>query len=102
MNDLARPALYDAWHDFAAVRPTGETMVANIAGPVCETGDTFAMGRTIDKVVSGDLAIFRTAGAYGATMASTYNRRAPVPDVLVDGDRFAVEIGRAARRERVC
>src|SRR3546814_3796468 len=71
MNDLARPALYDAWHDFAAVRPTGETMVANIAGPVCETGDTFAMGRTIDKVVSGDLAIFRTAGAYGATMAST-------------------------------
>ena len=90
MNDLARPALYDAWHDFAAVRPTGERMVANIAGPVCETGDTFAMGREIDAVVSGDLAVFRTAGAYGATMASTYNSRALVPEVMVDGDRFAV------------
>ncbi|MGN6279583.1 MAG: diaminopimelate decarboxylase [Sphingomonas sp.] len=90
MNDLARPALYDAWHDFAAVRPTGETMTANIAGPVCETGDTFAMGREIDAVKSGDLAIFRTAGAYGATMASTYNSRGLVPEVLVDGDRYAV------------
>ncbi|HEX7655611.1 MAG TPA: diaminopimelate decarboxylase [Sphingomonas sp.] len=90
MNDLARPALYDAWHDFAAVRPTGERMTANIAGPVCESGDTFAMGREIDAVRSGDLAIFRTAGAYGATMASTYNSRGLVPEVLVDGDRFAV------------
>ncbi|WP_010161292.1 diaminopimelate decarboxylase [Sphingomonas sp. PAMC 26617] len=90
MNDLARPALYDAWHDFAAVRPNGRRMTANIAGPVCESGDTFAMGRDIDEVVSGDLAVFRTAGAYGATMASTYNSRALVPEVLVDGDRFAV------------
>jgi diaminopimelate decarboxylase len=90
MNDLARPALYDAWHDFAAVRPTGERMTANIAGPVCESSDTFAMGRDIDAVKSGDLAIFRTAGAYGATMASTYNSRALVPEVLVDGDRYAV------------
>jgi diaminopimelate decarboxylase len=90
MNDLARPALYDAWHDFVAVRPSGERMTANIAGPVCESGDTFAMGRDIDRVASGDLAVFRTAGAYGATMASTYNSRALVPEVLVDGDRFAV------------
>ena len=90
MNDLARPALYDAWHDFAAVAPGGERMVANIAGPVCESGDTFAIGRDIDRVRSGDLAVFRTAGAYGATMASTYNSRALVPEVLVDGDRFAV------------
>ena len=90
MNDLARPALYDAWHDFAAVAPDGTRMRANIAGPVCESGDTFAMGRDIDAVKSGDLAIFRTAGAYGATMASTYNSRALVPEVLVDGDRFAV------------
>jgi diaminopimelate decarboxylase len=90
MNDLARPAMYDAWHDFAAVAPTGARMTANIAGPVCETGDTFAMGRDIDVVKKGDLAIFRTAGAYGATMASTYNSRALVPEVLVDGDRFAV------------
>ncbi|WP_174292719.1 diaminopimelate decarboxylase [Sphingomonas bacterium] len=90
MNDLARPALYDAWHDFVAVSPSGTRMVANIAGPVCESGDTFAMGRDIDAVASGDLAVFRTAGAYGATMASTYNSRALVPEVLVDGDRYAV------------
>ena len=96
MNDLARPALYDAWHDFVAVRPSGERMVANIAGPVCESGDTFAMGRDIDAVGSGDLAVFRTAGAYGATMASTYNSRALVPEVLVDGDRFAVVADRVA------
>ncbi|WP_174297259.1 diaminopimelate decarboxylase [Sphingomonas bacterium] len=96
MNDLARPALYDAWHDFAAVEPTGGRMVANIAGPVCESGDTFAMGRDIDRVASGDLAVFRTAGAYGATMASTYNSRALVPEVLVDGNRYAVVADRVA------
>lgn len=90
MNDLVRPAMYDAWHDFEAVAPDGRRMVANIAGPVCESGDTFAMGRDIDQVQSGDLAVFRTAGAYGATMASTYNSRPLVPEVMVDGDRFAV------------
>jgi diaminopimelate decarboxylase len=94
MNDLARPALYDAWHDFVAVRPTGEKMIANIAGPVCESTDTFAMRREIDVVQSGDLGVFRTAGAYGATMASTYNSRALVPEVMVDGDKFAVVAGR--------
>ena len=96
MNDLARPALYDAWHDFAAVEPSGGRMVANIAGPVCESGDTFAMGRDIDAVASGDLAVFRTAGAYGATMASTYNSRPLVPEVLVDGDRYAVVADRVS------
>ncbi|TXC73807.1 diaminopimelate decarboxylase [Sphingorhabdus soli] len=96
MNDLARPALYDAWHDFAAVAPSGERMIANIAGPVCESGDTFAMARDIDAVGEGDLAVFRTAGAYGATMASTYNSRALVPEVLVDGDRYAVVADRIA------
>jgi diaminopimelate decarboxylase len=90
MNDLARPALYDAWHDFAAVEPTGETMMANIVGPVCESGDTFAIGREIDQMLENDLAVFKTAGAYGATMASTYNSRGLVPEVLVDGDQFAV------------
>ncbi|MEZ5710810.1 MAG: diaminopimelate decarboxylase [Blastomonas sp.] len=94
MNDLARPAMYDAWHDFEAVRPNGERMVANIAGPVCESGDTFAMARDIDVVQSGDLAVFRTAGAYGATMASTYNSRPLVPEVLVDGDRYAIVANR--------
>ena len=90
MNDLARPALYDAWHDFEGVRPSGVKFTANIVWPVCETGDTFAMVREIDEVKAGDLAIFRTAGAYGATMASTYNSRGLVPEVLVNGDKFAV------------
>ena len=90
MNDLVRPAMYDAWHDFVAVRPDGQKMLANIVGPICETGDTFAMGREIDVVKAGDLAVFRTAGAYGATMANTYNSRALVPEVMVDGDQWAV------------
>lgn len=94
MNDLARPALYDAWHDFVAVRPTGERMVANIVGPICESSDTFAMARDIDAVRAGDLAVFRTAGAYGATMANTYNSRALVPEVMVDGARWAVVANR--------
>ena len=90
MNDLARPAMYDAWHDFIAVRPSGQAMTANIVGPICESSDTFAMGREIDVVAAGDLAVFRTAGAYGATMASTYNSRALVPEVMVDEARWAV------------
>ncbi len=94
MNDLARPALYDAWHDFLAVEPSGERMTANVVGPICETSDTFAMGRDIDAVKAGDLAVFRTAGAYGATMANTYNSRALVPEVMVDGDRWAIVAAR--------
>ncbi|MDE2303311.1 MAG: diaminopimelate decarboxylase [Sphingomonadales bacterium] len=90
MNDLARPALYDAWHDFLAVAPTGARMTAHIVGPICESSDTFAMNRAIDRVGAGDLAIFRTAGAYGATMANTYNSRALVPEVMVDGARWAL------------
>jgi diaminopimelate decarboxylase len=90
MNDLARPAMYGAWHDFDAVAPSGERMTAHIVGPICETGDTFAMDREIDAVAAGDLAVFRTAGAYGATMASSYNSRGFVCEVMVDGDRFAV------------
>jgi diaminopimelate decarboxylase len=90
MNDLARPAMYDAWHDFQPVIETGERMTASLVGPVCESGDTFAIGRDIGVVGPGDLAVFRTAGAYGATMASTYNSRALVPEVMVDGDKFAV------------
>lgn len=90
MNDLARPVLYDAWHEFGAVRPSGGRMVANVVGPVCESGDSFARARDIDHMAEGDLALFHTVGAYGATMASTYNCRALVPEVLVDGNRFAV------------
>ena len=96
MNDLARPAMYGAWHDFEAVAPTGEKAVSHIVGPICETGDTFAMDRECDVLVAGDLAVFRTAGAYGATMASSYNSRGFVAEVLVDGDRFAVVADRIA------
>ncbi|GMN13212.1 diaminopimelate decarboxylase [Altererythrobacter sp. MTPC7] len=90
MNDLARPALYGAYHGFSSVTPDGSQMTANIVGPICETGDTFAMGRDCDALSAGDLAVFRTAGAYGATMASSYNSRGFVAEVLVDGDRHAV------------
>ena len=90
MNDLMRPAIYDAWHHFEAVKPTGETMTASVVGPICESSDIFAKERVVDKVETDDLCIFRTAGAYGATMANTYNSRPLVPEVLVDGDRYAV------------
>ena len=96
MNDLARPAMYGAWHDFEAVAPSGDRMTAHIVGPICETGDTFAMDRESDALASGDLAVFRTAGAYGATMASSYNSRGFVAEVLVDGDRFEVVASRLA------
>ena len=96
MNDLARPAMYGAWHDFEAVEPTGQRMTAHIVGPICETGDTFAMDRECDALIAGELAVFRTAGAYGATMASSYNSRGFVAEVLVDGDRFATVADRIA------
>jgi diaminopimelate decarboxylase len=90
MNDLMRPALYDAWHRIEAVRPNGRRRTANVVGPVCETGDTFAMGRHMDEVAAGELLVFRTAGAYAAAMASTYNSRPLTPEVLVDGNRWAI------------
>ena len=90
MNDLLRPSLYDAWHDIRAVTPRDRKGVATIVGPVCETGDTFAKDREMDVVQADDLIAFMTAGAYGATMASTYNSRALTPEVLVSGDRWAV------------
>lgn len=96
MNDLARVALYDAYHGFVAVAPRGETFVANVAGPVCESSDVFLKSREIDLLEGGDLAALLTAGAYGATMASTYNSRALVPEVLVSGDRFEVVAERIA------
>ena len=90
MNDLLRPSLYDAWHDIRAIKPSGQKTKASVVGPVCETGDTFATGREMDKVCAGDLVGFMTAGAYGATMANTYNSRALTPEVLVSGDKWAV------------
>lgn len=90
MNDLMRPALYDAYHHVEAVRPSGRRATAHVVGPVCESGDTFAMAREMDEAGEGDLIIFRTAGAYGAAMSSGYNSRPLTPEVLVDGDRWAV------------
>jgi diaminopimelate decarboxylase len=72
------------------VTPTGERWTANVVGPVCETGDTFAMARAMDQVQADDLVVFRTAGAYAAAMSSTYNSRPLTPEVLVDGERWAV------------
>jgi diaminopimelate decarboxylase len=90
MNDLMRPSLYDAWHAIEPVVPRGGNLIASVVGPVCETGDTFATGRALEALEAGDLVIFRTAGAYAATMASTYNSRPITPEVLVDGNRWAV------------
>jgi diaminopimelate decarboxylase len=90
MNDLMRPALYDAWHRIEAVRPSGNRRTANVVGPVCETGDTFATARLMDEVEAGDLVVFRTAGAYAAAMSSTYNSRPLTPEVLVDGSRWSI------------
>ena len=90
MNDLMRPALYDAYHHVEAVRPSGRRATAHVVGPVCESGDTFAMAREMDEAREGDLVIFRTAGAYGAAMSSGYNSRPLTPEVLVDGERWAI------------
>jgi len=90
MNDLLRPAFYNAWHDIRAVAPRAGEMTATVVGPICETGDTFAEDRVLTPLQAGDLVAFMTAGAYGATMASTYNSRPLVPEVLVDGDSYAV------------
>lgn len=90
MNDLMRPALYDAHHHIDAVAPSGGRMITHVVGPVCESGDTFAMAREMDAVGDGDLIVFRTAGAYGAAMSSGYNSRPLTAEVLVDGDRWAL------------
>ena len=93
MNDLLRPAMYDAYHALEPVRaaaPTAERLRYDVVGPVCETGDTFARDMELAPLAAGDLAVFRTAGAYGAVMASEYNARPLVPEVLVKGDRWAL------------
>ena len=91
MNDLMRPALYDAFHDIRAVQPLGgDDQAYDVVGPVCETGDTFARDRILPPLEADDLVVFTGAGAYGAVMASEYNSRPLIPEVLVDGDRWAV------------
>ena len=91
MNDLLRPSLYDAWHDIVPAHSDMRPLVRyDIVGPVCETGDTFALGREIPRCAPGDLLMITGAGAYGAAMASTYNSRPLPAEVLVDGRRFSV------------
>jgi diaminopimelate decarboxylase len=90
MNDLIRPALYQAYHRILPIKETKErdaTITADVVGPVCETGDFLARGRAIPCVTPGDLLVFATAGAYGSVLGSNYNARPKPPEVLVDGRR---------------
>jgi diaminopimelate decarboxylase len=93
MNDLIRPALYDAWHDIVPVclpKADASLTPADVVGPVCETGDTFAVDRELPPFAEGDLLAFTAAGAYGAVMSTTYNSRRLVPEVLVSNGRFDI------------
>jgi diaminopimelate decarboxylase len=93
MNDLIRPALYDAWHDVVPVKQpaaTAQRHPIDVVGPVCETGDSFALQRALPPIAAGELVALLSAGAYGAAMSSSYNTRLPVPEVLVRGGEFAV------------
>ena len=93
MNDLIRPTLYEAWHDILPVRqprPDAATIRCDIVGPICESGDYLAQNRDLAPLSAGDLVMIRSAGAYGAVMASSYNSRPLAPEVMVDGTRFAV------------
>ena len=93
MNDLIRPAMYEAYHEIIPVIepvPGAEQALFDVVGPVCETGDTFAKERMMPLVNAGDLIAFRSAGAYGAVMSSEYNTRPLIPEVLVNGDQYAV------------
>lgn len=93
MNDLIRPALYEAYHEIIPViesTENSETQDYDIVGPVCETGDTFANKRALTPVADGEMVAFRSAGAYGAVMASEYNTRPLIPEILVHGDQFSI------------
>ena len=102
MNDLIRPAMYSAHHDIVPVMEAAagaEVHPFDVVGPVCETGDTFQKGAQLPALAAGDLVAFRSAGAYGAVMSSEYNSRPLIPEVLVDGDRFAVIRARPTLQE---
>jgi diaminopimelate decarboxylase len=93
MNDLIRPTLYEAHHDILPVHAPAAAappIVADVVGPVCESGDYLALGRTMPEPKAGDLLAVMTAGAYGAVQSGTYNTRALVPEVLVKDDQYAV------------
>lgn len=93
MNDLLRPALYDAYHDIEPVTAPGSDyteQVYDVVGPICETGDTFTRARALPPMQANDLLVMHTAGAYGAAQASQYNTRPLVPEVMVKGDQFEI------------
>jgi diaminopimelate decarboxylase len=93
MNDLIRPTLYEAYHEIVPARlaePGSREIVADVVGPVCESGDYLALARSMPEPKPGDLLAIMTAGAYGAVQSGTYNTRALVPEVLVNGEQFAV------------
>lgn len=90
MNDLARPSLYDAYHEVAAVDRTDKTISGDIVGPICESSDFLAKDRTLPDLNQGELYALMSAGAYGMTMSSNYNSRPRVPEILVDGDKYHI------------
>jgi diaminopimelate decarboxylase len=104
MNDLIRPSLYDAWH---GIIPVDEPAVGapmsycDIVGPVCETGDTFALDRSLPPVKAGDYLAILSAGAYGAVMSGTYNTRALVPEVIVRGKGYDIIRRRITADEQI-
>ena len=101
MTELLRPSHYDAYHRIEAVRPVGRKMVADVVGPVCESGDFLALDRSMDEAIAGDLLAVHDVGAYGYVMASNYNSRPRGVEVLVDGDRFAVATSRERHEDLV-
>jgi diaminopimelate decarboxylase len=90
MTELIRPSHYDAYHRIESVRPNGQSMTADVVGPICESGDFLALGREMDDAAAGDLLAVHDVGAYGYVMASNYNTRPRGAEVLVEGDRYAV------------
>jgi diaminopimelate decarboxylase len=109
MNDLIRPTLYEAHHDIIPVKesmPDAGRVVADVVGPVCESGDFLALDRELAEPAPGDLLAVMTAGAYGAVQAGTYNTRPLIPEVMVSSDRFAVvrpriEVAELISRDRI-
>ena len=92
MNDLIRPALYDAKHGISSVLPprNENTLPSEVVGPICETGDIFARQIELPELFENDLLYFKSAGAYGAVMSSTYNSRPLIPEILVDNVKFTI------------
>lgn len=102
MNDLMRPAMYEAHHEIIPVRKTDrEDVIVDFAGPICESSDVFAKGRSTPALEAGDLVAIKSAGAYGAVMASTYNSRPLVPEVMVSGEKFSVVRRRQSLEELI-